>query len=585
MRIRLLAAVLSAVVLAATGALPGGPVAVDAAVAAAPNGRLVVVWKGDRVPALVAAGAAGVDGIASVASSPARAHRSLVVAAPGRTADVAARLAADPRVAAVVPDARIARVAFPETPPNDSLYASYQADLPLINVPGAWVTTRGAGITVAVLDTGLDATHPDLAGLSVVAPRNLVSTSPAYGSATVLDGNGHGTHVTGTIAARTNNAAGVAGIAPDVSIMPVKVLDDAGAGWLSDMADGVDHAVANGADVINLSLGGPADASTATWISGVLSAARSAGVVIVAAAGNENTANPFYPAASPSAIAVSATDRADSASTRDIKASYSNYGSWVDIAAPGSSIASTVPGGTYQAWSGTSMASPHVAAIAALVAAAHPGWTPSTVEAALYASATDLGAMGRDDLFGWGRIDAAAAVAHGANPTPTPSPTPAATPTPTPTMTPTPTPAATPTPAPTPTPSPTPAATPTPAPTSSPSPAPTMTPSPVDRTAPVVRSVAPLPRSTGIWRGVSPKVTFSEPVRWISSTTVRLINTRTGRVVAAAVSYDAARRRVTINPRTALASRTTYRIQLRSGIRDLAGNPLLVRTFLFKTRS
>jgi serine protease len=587
--IRLLNAVIAAALLTAVGAAPGGPIPVDRAVAAAPGGRLIVVWKGDRAPSLAIAGVAR-------AHASARSHRSVVTAEPGRVAEVAARLEADSRVAAVIPDAELRLAAFPQTAPNDSLYATYQADLRLINLPAAWPVTIGSGITVAVLDSGLDATHPDLAGMSVVAPHNFVDGSAGFGTNDVTDVLGHGTHVSGTIAARTDNVTGVAGIAPGVSIMPLKVLQDDGRGSFADLADAVDYAVANGADVISMSLGGPLDGSVAAWLQTVMDNARAAGAVVVAAAGNNGTSTPFYPAAIPSVIAVSATDRADDPATRDLKASWSNFGPWIDIAAPGTEIASTLPGGRYGSYSGTSMAAPHVAGIAALAAAAHTGWTPASVEAALLGSATDLGSPGRDDLFGWGRIDAGAAVASGAGPgpTPTPTPTPSVTPTPTPTPTPSPSPSPTPTAAPTeppsPSPAPTPSVAPTPQPSSAPQPTPSPSPSPstsppsLDRAAPVVLAVSPGSRATGVWRGVSPKVTLSEPVRGVSSTTVRLVNTRTGAVVRATVRYDPVRRRVTIDPRWSLMSRTTYRISLRVGIRDLSGNVLRARSFLFTTR-
>ncbi len=175
-----------------------------------------------------------------------------MIAAPGTAASVAAGLRANPDVAAVVPDAVVTATDWPASgPPNDTYYATYQRDLPLIGVPQAWQTTTGtAGTVVAVLDTGYTASHPDLAGVPLVAPFNEIT-----GTTVVTDVAGHGTHVAGTIAARTNNGIGVAGIATGVSIMPVKVLGDTGTGYFSDVLDGIDHAVSNGASVINMSLG------------------------------------------------------------------------------------------------------------------------------------------------------------------------------------------------------------------------------------------------------------------------------------------------------------------------------------------
>ncbi len=517
---RPLAALLAALLLVVVVGAPGGPVGVDPALAAAPGGRLIVVWKGTASPVL------GGTGVARARTSRWSRHRAVVTAEPGRTAEVAARLLADPRVAAVVPDAPVRAAAFPATAPNDTYYADHQQDLRLINVPGAWLTTRGSGVTVAVLDSGLDATHPDLAGLTVVSPRNFVSGSAEYGTATVTDGVGHGTHVTGTIAARTNNANGIAGIAPDVRIMPLKVLDDTGGGVFSDLADAVDYAVAQGADIINMSLGGSLDASTAAFVQTVMDAARSAGVLVVAAAGNDGVSTPFYPAAVPSVVSVAATDNAASAATRDLKAVYSNYGPTIDIAAPGTAITSTVPGGSYATWDGTSMASPHVAAIAALVEAGHPAWTPADVETALERTAVDLGAAGRDDSFGWGRINVSAAIAFVPTLEPTPAP---------------------------------------------------------DISAPVVSMVAPAAGATGVGEGASPVLGFSEPVTGVSSATVRLVVAATGVVVPSSVLYDAPTRHATIDPSSSLASRTQYRVQVLAGIGDTAANRLAPATFVFTT--
>jgi serine protease len=576
-RSRRMAALLAALLLAVFLAVPGGPVHVDAALAAAPGGHLIVVWKGDAAPAL------GGVGVARSAVSRWNRHRGVVTAAPGRTAEVAARLLADPRVAEVVPDAPVHEAAFPATVPNDPYYAGYQQDLALINVPGAWQTTRGAGVTVAVLDTGLDVTHPDIAGLSIVSPQNFVTGSSLYGSTNVVDDEGHGTHVTGTIAARTNNGIGVAGIAPDVSIMPLKVLDSTGSGSFSDVADAVDYAAAHGANIVNLSLGGSLDASTAAFVGGVMDAARAAGVLVVAAAGNAGNSTPFYPAAVPSVVSVSATDDAASSATRDLPASYSDFGPTIDIAAPGTNILSTTAGG-YQIWSGTSMATPHVSAIAALVEAAHPGWTPAQTETAIESTATDLGPPGRDDSFGWGRINAAAAVAYAPTPTPTPTPvpTPVPTATPAPTPTPTPTPVPTATPAPTQTPTPTPTPLPTPVPTPVPTPGPTPVPTP-DTTPPSVSSVSPSTGATSIGEGVSPILQFSEPVTGVSASTVRLLVASSGASVTAGVAYDGASQRATLQPIARLASRTQYVVQVLAGITDLAANPLAPTSFTFTT--
>ncbi|WP_189335326.1 S8 family peptidase [Actinoplanes ianthinogenes] len=289
-----------------------------------------------------------------------------------------------------------------EAPTGTDTYRSRQWDLTRMNVPTAWQRSTGTGVTVAVIDTGVDASHPDLAGQVLTGYD---ATTDQDGGTT--DPQGHGTHVAGTVAALAGNGIGVAGVAPDVKILPVRVLDAKGVGYDSDTAQGIVWAADHGADVINMSLGGT-DRSSA--VSSAVAYARSKGVVVVAAAGNERQKGSptSYPGADPGVIAVAATDSADQV------ASYSNAGDYVDVAAPGSSIISTYPTGLaaagYATMNGTSMASPHVAAVAALLLAAKPGLTPDEVESALEGSAVDLGAAGKDNDFGYGRVDAAAAL-------------------------------------------------------------------------------------------------------------------------------------------------------------------------------
>ncbi len=250
-------------------------------------------------------------------------------------------------------------------------------------------------VVVAVLDTGVSS-HPEL--VSALVPGRNFTDSPG-GALVTTDRHGHGTHVAGTIAA--DAGSGVEGIAYGARIMPVKVLDDGGSGWSSWVADGMVWAADHGADVINMSLGspygGPVEAAAVQY-------ARSKGVTVIAAAGNDNVSTPFYPAAHPGVVAVSAVDQTTA------KAWFSNYGSYIDVAAPGVSILSTYLSDGFGSMSGTSMASPHVAGVAALIEGAAPGLTPAQVEQALVASATDLGTPGRDDVFGHGLVDAPRAV-------------------------------------------------------------------------------------------------------------------------------------------------------------------------------
>ena len=274
--------------------------------------------------------------------------------------------------------------------------------------PRQWGVTRLAGETtraaasangtiVAVVDSGIQANHPDLAG-HLVPGVDLIN--PATGAR--YDGYGHGTHVAGIIAAATNNARGVSGIAPDARLMSVRVLDSTGAGWSSTVAQGIVWAVDHAARVINVSLGGGYSASTSTAVS----YARSKGALVVAAAGNERqTGNATtYPAAYPSVLAVAASDSSDRS------ASFSNTGSYVDVAAPGVDIVSTYLDSGYAMMSGTSMAAPFVSGEAAVLLGARPSLTVDQVTAALTRTAVDRGTVGRDDQFGAGIVSPTRAV-------------------------------------------------------------------------------------------------------------------------------------------------------------------------------
>ena len=394
--IRARAAVLLALALLIATAVPAvaaSPSARRTADAAAFHDRLIVVWK-TGVPARLPLAA-----VASIRASENPLH-SVVTARHGQAAAVAARLRSDPRVLAVVPDAQMKLLDWPaDGSPSDPLYAD-QTDLAQIGVPEAWKTTRGdPSVVVAVIDSGVDLAHPDLVGVHVVAPRNEV-----WNSSDVTDADGHGTHVTGTILADTNNAVGIAGIAPDSSLMPIKVASDSGSLSFSDVLDGVDWARVHGANIINMSLGGQLTPEQAALGQPTFTAARSAGVLMVAAAGNEATTVRMYPASFQGVMSVSAVDSTDTI------ADFSNTGVAVDIAAPGVDLVSTMNDGGYLVASGTSMASPHVAGVAALVEAARPGLTVDQVEAVLRSSAVDLGAPGHDNLYGDGRVDAAAAL-------------------------------------------------------------------------------------------------------------------------------------------------------------------------------
>jgi subtilisin len=257
----------------------------------------------------------------------------------------------------------------------------------------AWPAgNTGKGVQVAILDTGIDPTHPDLGvagGVNFAGSTKDGSTN----SADWNDGHGHGTHCAG-IAAAHNNTIGVVGVAPDATLWAVKVLSDAGSGYTSDIIQGLDWCAAHGIKVASMSLGGGGTAS----LQAACDRAFSQGVVLVAAAGN-SSGPVMYPAAYSSVIAVSATD------SRDLRASFSNYGPQIAVAAPGVSIYSTYKGGSYATMSGTSMACPHVAGAAALAWAS--GLTSAqAVRDRLTTTAEDLGTPGFDTSYGYGLVDA-----------------------------------------------------------------------------------------------------------------------------------------------------------------------------------
>lgn len=259
----------------------------------------------------------------------------------------------------------------------------------------AWNSTIGSGsILVAVVDTGVDYTHPDLAANYVPLGYNWVNNNNDP-----LDDNGHGTHCAGIIAAILNNTVGIAGLA-QVHVMAEKVLNADGMGIEDTVATGIIHAAEKGADIISMSLG---TYSPLSLIDDAISYAYAQGVLLIAAAGNENSNSKLFPAAYDEVVAVAATDENDS------RAWFSNWGKWIEVSAPGVNIYSTIPGG-YAFHSGTSMACPHVSGVAALIWSQFPNATRDWVRAQLRVSADDLGEEGFDKYYGYGRINARKAV-------------------------------------------------------------------------------------------------------------------------------------------------------------------------------
>ncbi|MDB5907133.1 MAG: peptidase [Massilia sp.] len=317
-----------------------------------------------------------------------------VVELPGNASEaaVAERLRRNPNLRFAELDYRVKSTLAVNDP-----YVGSEWHLAKVNASTAWDTSRGAGITVAILDSGVDISHPDLA-------PNLVAGYNIYGNNTdVSDVCGHGTAVAGTAAASSNNGLGVAGIAGAARIMPVRIayLDPVNGcyAYFSTVASGLTYAADHGARIANISYGG---VTTSASIQSAAQYMQSKGGLVFVSAGNTGTDQNMAP--TNSMIVVSATDSSDA------KASFSSYGSFVTLSAPGVGIWTTSSGGIYQAWNGTSFSSPLAAGVAALMMSANPALDGAQVANLMYSTSVDLGAAGRDPVFGYGRVDAAAGV-------------------------------------------------------------------------------------------------------------------------------------------------------------------------------
>jgi subtilisin family serine protease len=317
-----------------------------------------------------------------------------------------------------------ALIALPATASTNDTYRSKQWGLDKIQAEQAWATTNGTGALVAVIDTGVDLGHPDLAANIQGTGKDFVA-----GDNNAQDENGHGTHVSGIIAAVANNGTGVAGVAPGAKILPVRVLDASGSGNTDDIAAGIRYAADQGAKVMNLSLGMQSGVGEAVKVIGALDPIYSAidyayskGAVVVFAAGNDSVPLCAEPSAHPKVLCVGATDQ------RDLRSFYSNSDATMSnyyLVAPGGDAitcsgdifstwlrsvqqSSCSPQTGYEAEAGTSMAAPHVAGVAALLAA--KGLGNQQIMDCIVHNTDDLGTPGRDPVYGWGRVNALKAV-------------------------------------------------------------------------------------------------------------------------------------------------------------------------------
>ena len=306
----------------------------------------------------------------------------VVRAEPAELQDAAEQLSRSPLVHSIEGEQLVAAVALE---PNDPHWSD-QSGLRITQFAEAWTRSRGSpDVVVAVLDTGVSPLHPDLAG-AVGAGYDALNQD-----ADAADDHGHGTAVAGVIAARTNNAIGIAGVCSLCHILPVKVLGTNGSGPTSTVAAGIVWAADHGADVINLSLGSPDSTET---LRTAVRYANDRGALVVAAAGNAGVNAPFYPAAEPDVLAVAATD------DDDRPYHWSNHGSWVALAAPGC-LATTALDGGYAWECGTSFAAPLVAGLAGLAKALQPNLPAGAIAAAVRGAAVPIG-----PVVAHGRIDA-----------------------------------------------------------------------------------------------------------------------------------------------------------------------------------
>lgn len=340
-----------------------------------------------------------------------------VVRVSGDPAVVARRLNKSALVAYAEPNFILRATAIPNDPMFSQLYGlnntgqtggRSDAD---IDAPEGWDAAglgafpASGGPKIGIVDTGIDSTHTELSGKAVDCAASL---GGLLTTGTCTDDNMHGTHVAGTIAARANNGAGVAGVSFNSPLTICKALyTAAGTGMTSDVAACIVWAHQRGAKVISMSLGGGASTTLKNAVATAWENGAATGSVLVAAAGNDGDATLNYPAAYPEVVSVAATDH------NDARASFSNANADVEVAAPGVDVLSTIPGGQYAELSGTSMATPHVSGVVGVLWKLFPADTAAGIRSRLDASVDDLGAAGRDSTFGFGRVNLCKAAGGG----------------------------------------------------------------------------------------------------------------------------------------------------------------------------
>ncbi|MCX5375503.1 type VII secretion-associated serine protease mycosin [Streptomyces sp. NBC_00091] len=289
-----------------------------------------------------------------------------------------------------------------------------------------WARTKGKGVRVAVIDTGVDRANPQLSGaLDPGAGRDFVDAKGGDGTSDTV---GHGTKVAGLIAARPQQGTGFVGLAPEATVIPIRQNDGQGNGNAATLAQAIDHAVAKGAQVINISQDTDAPLTADSELGKAVQRALAAKAVVIASAGNDGMSGQkrkTYPAAFPGVLAVASSDR------NNERAAFSQPGDFIGVAAPGVDMVSTVPGFGHCIDNGTSFSAPYVAGVAALLRAEHPQWTAQEVVWQIQNTA-ERSVKGRDDYVGWGVVDPVRAVTQDAEtprpPVPDPGPPPAAAP-------------------------------------------------------------------------------------------------------------------------------------------------------------